>query len=53
MTYHDLQVSSAAPGPGDQTFIPQEELPETAGPSKLVSIPILGGLHHKYARVAA
>ena len=27
--------------------------PEISGPSKLISIPILGGLHHRYVRVAA
>lgn len=27
--------------------------PEISGPSKLVSIPVLGGLHHRYVRVAA
>jgi putative transposase len=35
------------------TPIPQEKPKEIAGPSKLVSIPILGGLHHRYVRVAA
>ena len=27
--------------------------PEISGPSKLISIPVLGGLHHRYVRVAA
>ena len=36
-----------------QTPIPQQESEEITGPSKLLSIPILGGLHHRYVRVAA
>jgi putative transposase len=36
-----------------ETPIPQDKPPEITGPSKLVSIPILGGLHHRYVRVAA
>ena len=35
-----------------ETPIPQAK-PEFSGPSKLVSIPVLGGLHHRYVRVAA
>ena len=30
-----------------------EYTPEISGPSKLISVPILGGLHHRYVRVAA
>jgi len=26
---------------------------EISGPSKLISIPVLGGLHHRYVRIAA
>ena len=33
--------------------IPTESPPETDGPTNLVSIPILGGLHHRHVRVAA
>jgi len=35
-----------------ETPIPQAK-PEISGPSKLISIPVLGGLHHRYDRVAA
>ena len=35
------------------TPIPQPRTPDIAGPSKLVSIPVLGGLHHRYCQVAA
>jgi hypothetical protein len=35
------------------TPIPHTTPPEISGPSKLVSIPVLGGLHHRYVRVAA
>ena len=40
-------------GLGGQTPILQERPPSISGPSKLVSIPVLGGLHHRYVRVAA
>ena len=40
-------------GLGGQTPIPQETPPDVSGPTKLVSIPVLGGLHHRYVRVAA
>ena len=36
-----------------ETPIPTEGLPEIDGPTKLVAAPILGGLHHRYHRVAA
>jgi hypothetical protein len=29
------------------------ELPDVDGPTTLVSLPVLGGLHHTYKRVAA
>ena len=40
-------------GIGGQTPIRQKKPPNISGPSKLVSIPVLGGLHHRYVRVAA
>ena len=36
-----------------ETPIPTESPPETDGPTGLVGIPVLGGLHHRYVRVAA
>jgi transposase InsO family protein len=35
------------------TPISQTKQPKISGPSKLISIPVLGGLHHRYVRVAA
>ena len=35
------------------TPISQTKQPQISGPNKLISIPVLGGLHHKYIRVAA
>jgi len=35
------------------TPMPHTVPPEISGPSKLISIPVLGGLHHRYVRVAA
>ena len=40
-------------GIGGETPIAQDKPPDIQGPTKLVSIPVLGGLHHRYARVAA
>ena len=41
-------------GIGGNTPIAQEKPPRiSAGPSKLVSIRVLGGLHHRHVRVAA
>ena len=40
-------------GLGGQTPIPHEKPAVISGPTKLVSIPVLGGLHHRYVRVAA
>jgi len=40
-------------GLNGDTPIPQEKPSAINGPSKLISIPILGGLHHPYHRVAA
>ena len=47
--YH---VARPHQGLDGETPIPQVK-PESSGPSKLISIPILGGLHHRYVRVAA
>ncbi len=38
---------------GGDTPIPHEKPAVISGPTKLVSIPLLGGLHHRYFRVAA
>ncbi|MFC1781658.1 hypothetical protein ACFLZ8_05295 [Planctomycetota bacterium] len=35
------------------TPVLQTKQPQILGPSKLISIPVLGGLHHRYIRVAA
>ena len=35
------------------TPVPQSRTPDIAGPSKLVSIPVLDGLHYRYCRGAA
>jgi hypothetical protein len=35
------------------TPIPQEKVSKIIRPSKLISIPVLGGFHHRYQRVAA
>ena len=35
------------------TPLAYEPGPKISGPSKLICTPILGGLHHKYVRVAA
>jgi len=40
-------------GIAGETAIRQEKSPSISGPSKIVSIPVLGGLHHRYVRVAA
>jgi putative transposase len=40
-------------GLGGETPIATESPPQVDGPTKLVSVPILGGLHHRYVRVAA
>ena len=36
-----------------ETPVLQTKQPQILGPSKLISIPVLGGLHHRYIRVAA
>jgi len=48
--YH---VARPRQGLGGDTPIPTEGPPEIDGPTNLVSIPIPGGLHHRYVRVAA
>ena len=48
--YHQARPHQGLEG---DTPIPQETPLKISGPSKLVSIPILGGLHHRYVRVAA
>jgi transposase InsO family protein len=40
-------------GLNGDTPIPQKKLSEITEPSNLISIPVLGGLHHRYQRVAA
>jgi len=35
------------------TPMPHERPSDISGPGKLISIPVLGGLHHRYVRVAA
>ena len=48
--YH---VARPHQGLGGETPIPTGSPPEINGPTKLVAVPILGGLHHKYHRIAA
>jgi len=48
--YH---VARPHQGLDGDTPIAHTEGPEISGPSKLISIPVLGGLHHRYIRVAA
>jgi transposase InsO family protein len=40
-------------GLGGDTPVLQTKQPQILGPSRLISIPIIGGLHHRYVRVAA
>ena len=40
-------------GLGGDTPEAHDPAPKISGPSKLISIPVVGGLHHKYVRVAA
>jgi putative transposase len=49
--YH--HVARPHQGLGGEAPIPTESPPEVDGTTKLVSVPILGGLHHTYLRVAA
>lgn len=48
--YH---VARPRQGSGGDTPIATGSPPDIAGSTKLVAIPMLGGLHHKYTRVAA
>ena len=48
--YH---VARPHQGLGGETPIPTESPPNIEGPTKLVPIPVLEGLHHRYLRVAA
>jgi len=48
--YHTARPHQGLDG---ETPIAQEAVPRISGPSKLISTPILGGLHHRYQRVAA
>jgi len=48
--YH---VARPHQGLGAQTPIPTESPPDIDGPTTLVAIPVLGGLHHRYRRIAA
>ena len=48
--YH---VARPHQGLDGDTPIPHETSAATAGPTKLVSIAVVGGLHHRYSRVAA
>ena len=48
--YH---VARPHQGLDGDTPVLQTKQPQILGPSKLISIPVLGGLHHRYIRVAA
>ena len=48
--YH---VARPHQGLDGETPIPRERGPTINGPTKLVSLPVLGGLHHRYERLAA
>jgi hypothetical protein len=48
--YH---VARPHQGLAGDTPIPHAKPPDISGPGKLVSIPVLGGLHHRYVRIAA
>jgi hypothetical protein len=48
--YH---VARPHQGLGGDTPTPTESPPEIDGPTRLVAIPVLGGLHHRYVRAAA
>ena len=51
---HDYyHVARPHQGLNGDTPIPQEKPPEIKGPTKMISTPVLGGLHHRYERVAA
>ena len=48
--YH---VARPHQGLNGDTPILQTKQPQISGPRKLISIPVLGGLHHRYVRIAA
>ena len=48
--YHVARPNQSLCG---NTPVLQTKQPQIFGPSKLISIPVLGGLHHRYIRVAA
>ena len=48
--YH---VARPHQGLAGDTPVLQTKQPQILGPSKLISIPVLGGLHHRYVRLAA
>ena len=48
--YH---VARPHQGLAGDTPVSQTKQAQISGPSKLISIPVLGGLHHRYVRVAA
>jgi transposase InsO family protein len=54
-TFIDEYYHVARPHQGlyRDTPIPQQKTPVFSEPSKLLSIPVAGGLHHRYVRVAA
>jgi putative transposase len=49
----DYHVSRPHHGLGGDTPIPTESPLGVGGPTKLAAIPVLGGLYHRYIRVAA
>jgi putative transposase len=48
--YH---VARRHQGLGGETPVPTESPPEIDDPATVVAVPILGGLHHRYVRIAA
>ncbi len=48
--YH---VARPHQGLDGDTPVLQTKQPQILGPSKLISIPVLGGMHHRYIRIAA
>jgi putative transposase len=48
----DYHIKRPHQGLGGETPVPHEA-PDISGPTRLVSPPVLGGLHHTYRRVAA
>ncbi len=48
--YHGARPHQGLNG---DTPVSQTTRPQISSPSKLISIPVLGGLHHRYVRIAA